>query len=209
MPDNVNDERDLKPLYAARLAEDLERNATEQECLSSEIAVLQEKLEKLRHNQSLLVRMERALGDADTAHAGTAPAADADVPSPRQADTGVEARLKSVAWQEKETGGRPPLPGGRGAAHPKAGSAPTLRDLVVRHLGRQSRSLSAVEVNDALAEAYPDRNIKITVVRSTLEAMVAKGAVRRSKQGKFVFYTVGPRSAVLIRPPSDRRMAVS
>jgi DNA-binding transcriptional regulator PaaX len=39
-----------------------------------------------------------------------------------------------------------------------------------------------------IAQNHPDRTVKITVVRATLEALVAQGRVRRTKQGRSVFY---------------------
>ncbi|BBJ37295.1 hypothetical protein SSPO_000130 [Streptomyces antimycoticus] len=41
---------------------------------------------------------------------------------------------------------------------------------------------SAAEVTTALTQTLPDREIKATVVRSTLEALVAKGQAHRTKQ---------------------------
>ncbi|MCX4238229.1 hypothetical protein [Streptomyces ortus] len=66
---------------------------------------------------------------------------------------------------------------------------PTLVELIREHLGRQSEPRSSAEVATALAEAHPDREIKPKVVRTTVEGLVAKGQVQRSKQGSSVFYT--------------------
>ncbi|MFF3849081.1 hypothetical protein [Streptomyces sp. NPDC002328] len=72
---------------------------------------------------------------------------------------------------------------------PKA-AQPTLVDLVRRHLGEQSEPRSAAEVTTALGQAHPERNVKTTVIRTTLEGLVAKNQAQRSKQGTSVFYTV-------------------
>ncbi|MFJ9818481.1 hypothetical protein ACIRU3_25120 [Streptomyces sp. NPDC101151] len=179
MAENRDEATSLRPLYAARLAEDLKRNAEEQERLSSEVAALQEKLETLRNDHALLVNMQQALGgteDADERASASAPKASV----PQQAT---------------------PAPHSTDAA--KGGNGPTLRDLVVTHLSGEGEPRSALEVTDALTGAHPDRGIKITVVRSTLEAMVAKGHVRRSKQGKSVFYSADSASAASKRQPAS------
>lgn len=79
------------------------------------------------------------------------------------------------------------------AAEPGAAKAvaakPTLVELIREHLGSQSEPRSSAEVATALAEAHPEREIKPKVVRTTVEGLVAKGQVQRSKQGSSVFYT--------------------
>lgn len=172
MADIQDDIANLKPLYAARLAEDLERNALEQERLVSEVAALQERLETLRGNQVLLVNMQQALGEVEGS-----------------GGTLSQAGPSKVDRIEQSTSERAVSPAVSAVVAPGGRSTPTLRDLVVGYLSEQGRPCSALVVTDALSDAHRDRGIKITVVRSTLEAMVAKGQVRRSKQGKSVFYT--------------------
>ncbi|MGY0055090.1 hypothetical protein ACWY4P_00605 [Streptomyces sp. LZ34] len=75
------------------------------------------------------------------------------------------------------------------ATAPKT-TQPTLVELVRGHLTEQGEPRSAAEVATALGQAHPERGIKPTVVRTTLEGLVAKNqAQRRSKQGASVFYT--------------------
>ncbi|WP_051852810.1 BlaI/MecI/CopY family transcriptional regulator [Streptomyces aureocirculatus] len=57
------------------------------------------------------------------------------------------------------------------------------------HLAQQSEPCSAAEISSALGQDHPDRNIKNTVVRTSLKGLVAKGHARRTKQGSSVFYT--------------------
>ncbi|MEV5246230.1 hypothetical protein [Streptomyces werraensis] len=75
------------------------------------------------------------------------------------------------------------------AAESARGDAPKLVDLVRRHLDEQKEPRSAAEVATALGQAHPGRTIKVTVVRSTLEGLVARNRAQRSKQGTSVFYT--------------------
>jgi hypothetical protein len=66
---------------------------------------------------------------------------------------------------------------------------PTLVDLVREHLAEQSEPRSAAEIASTLGRAHTDRAVKPTVVRTTLEALVAKGQAQRTRQGRSVFYT--------------------
>ncbi|MFE2050640.1 hypothetical protein ACFXAS_19280 [Streptomyces sp. NPDC059459] len=80
------------------------------------------------------------------------------------------------------------------ATAPSASSAkqpaqPTLVELVRRHLTEQKEPRSAAEVTTALDAAHAGRTIKTTVVRTTLEGLVAKNLAQRTKQGTSVYYT--------------------
>ncbi|MGV9986795.1 hypothetical protein [Streptomyces olivaceus] len=82
----------------------------------------------------------------------------------------------------------------RTAAKPAARTAqaadrPTLVELVRHHLAGQSEPRSAAEVTTALGETHPERTVKTTVVRTTLEGLVARNQAQRSKQGTSVYYT--------------------
>lgn len=66
---------------------------------------------------------------------------------------------------------------------------PKLVELVRTHLDGQSEPRSAAEVAAALGEAHPERTFRTTVVRNTLEGLVARNRAQRTKQGTSVFYT--------------------
>jgi hypothetical protein len=220
MADNHDETTSLRPLYAARLAEDLKHNTEEQERIGSEVIALQEKLESLRHDHALLLTMQQALGAAGpAAEAASASAPTASVPRQAAPAAAQDAEPKKKARARKSTSSpkaessvkaassaetasaskaaAASKPASKTAAKkapaakqaPRNSDGPTLRDLVVGHLTREGEPRSALEVTDALTGSHPERGAKITVVRSTLEALVAKGQVRRSKQGKSVFYS--------------------
>ncbi|MFE0181158.1 hypothetical protein [Streptomyces olivaceus] len=71
----------------------------------------------------------------------------------------------------------------------QAADRPTLVELVRHHLVGQSEPRSAAEVTTALGETHPERTVKTTVVRTTLEGLVARNQAQRSKQGTSVYYT--------------------
>jgi hypothetical protein len=180
---------ELKTQYAAQVAADLERNTKEQERIGAEVAALQEQLSALQHDQALLVNLQRTLG-AESLEAGSSEeksvtAAKPSLPRQASAETKSGRRKKATAAKPKKAAAK--------SAEPKASSPaaklPTLVELIHNHLGRQSEPRSSAEISTALAEAHPDRDIKPKVVRTTVEGLVAKGHVQRTKQGSSVFYT--------------------
>ncbi|MEU3844935.1 hypothetical protein AB0E88_33510 [Streptomyces sp. NPDC028635] len=82
------------------------------------------------------------------------------------------------------------------ARTPAGGGAPKLVDLVRQHLTEQNEPRSAAEIAEALGKAHPERSIKTTVVRTTLESLVARNHAQRSKQGTSVFYTASEAAPV-------------
>ncbi|MFF8868345.1 BlaI/MecI/CopY family transcriptional regulator [Streptomyces sp. NPDC015139] len=187
MTEGQDETTNLQPLYAARLADDLERNTLTQERLTDELTALEGRLEALRRNHALLVNMQQALGDPGVSVNGAATDHKAPSPVPPQGRSRRNGRSKdnSSVKPAAVKASSAATSEGRG----KSSGGPTLRELVVSQVTRKAQPISAQEVTEALVVAHPERNIKITVVRSTLEAMVAKGAVRRDKQGKAVLYS--------------------
>ncbi|MCN9243429.1 hypothetical protein NGF19_22020 [Streptomyces sp. RY43-2] len=191
---------ELTSQYTAQVSSDLERNVKEQERISAEIGSLQQQLTALQQDHALLVTMQKALGIAPA----PAEPADAVVPAPRKKDAaaaGTDTRTR----ERKATKKAANKPARRASATKPARKAatstpvqPTLVELVRRHLAEQSEPRSAAEVATALGQAHPDRGVKTTVVRTTLEGLVARNQAQRSKQGTSVFYTspdTAPRKA--------------
>ncbi|MGW3633058.1 hypothetical protein ACWD7F_23320 [Streptomyces sp. NPDC005122] len=204
---------ELQSQYAAQLTADLERNTKEQERIGAEVVALQELLEALRRDQTLLVSLRRTLGDEAPAPAGAKAAeAAATVASvPRQ--TSGEPKSKPAKQQKKAAPAKAAsvkaapakaapakatpakaapaksAPAKSAAKAPEAAGKPTLVELIHDHLSRQSEPRSAAEITSTLSETHPERGIKATVVRTTVEGLVAKGRAQRSKQGTSVYYT--------------------
>ncbi|WP_326727000.1 BlaI/MecI/CopY family transcriptional regulator [Streptomyces phaeochromogenes] len=180
---------ELKTQYAAQVAADLERNTKEQERIGAEVAALQEQLSALQHDQSLLVNLQRTLGteslEAGSSEEESVTAAKPSLPRQASAETKSGRRKKATAAKPKKAAAK--------TAEPKesspAAKLPTLVELIHNHLGRQSEPRSSAEISTALTQAHPDRDIKPKVVRTTVEGLVAKGHVQRTKQGSSVFYT--------------------
>ncbi|MFJ9753144.1 hypothetical protein [Streptomyces chartreusis] len=136
--------------------------------------------------------MQQALGIAATAepaHRDRASRKDATARPRRQAETaavGQSATKKSAINKVPAK-----------AAHP------TLVELVSRYLIEQGEPRSAAEVATMLSQAHPDRGIKTTVVRTTLENLVAKNRAQRVKQGSSVFYTAPDGQKATAAPKSE------
>jgi hypothetical protein len=209
MSENSTAATDLTSQYTAQVTGDLERNVKEQDRITAEIAALQEQLTVLRRDHAILVNMQQALGLASAPAepaaapeptqapgAETTPGA-ATVPAPRRkggAKPGTEKPKRAKKAAARTTPGKQARkPSAAKAERPKAQAAksegPKLVELVRRHLSEQSEPRSAAEVTVALGAAHPERTIRTTVVRSTLEGLVARNQAQRTKQGSSVFYT--------------------
>ncbi|NEA68657.1 BlaI/MecI/CopY family transcriptional regulator [Streptomyces sp. SID12488] len=196
MPDTQTATTELTSHYTAQVAGDLDRNAKEQERIGAEIDALQEQLRALQHDHTVLTSMQKALGGTGTA---TQPAPDAaTAPSaPRQktsakSGTGKRVRAKRTATAQGGEAVKKPIakkPEATAKATAAKAVQPTLVELIRRHLADQGEPRSAAEIATALGQAHPDRNIKTTVVRTTVEGLVAKSHVQRTKQGNSVYYT--------------------
>ncbi|MGA6222031.1 hypothetical protein ACPESV_17085 [Streptomyces umbrinus] len=187
MPENPTPATELTSQYSAQVAGDLERNAKEQERIGAEIEALQEQLGALQHDHSVLVSMQQALGGAGLARPDTTAAPSA--PEQASAEPKPAKAKKAVATGTKKTASKKTAAKASSAKAATTAATPTLVELIRTHVEQQSEPRSAAEISSALGQAHPDRNIKTTVVRTTLEGLVAKGHAHRTKQGSSVFYT--------------------
>ncbi|MFC9614115.1 hypothetical protein [Streptomyces sp. NPDC056938] len=207
--------------YATQVAQDLELNAKEQERIGAELSALQAQLVVLQDDQSVLHRIHKTLGSrpasapstpepstsvpqqasgkntpARPAPSKTATKTAAKTPAPSKTAAKTPSAKKTTAQAKKDK---------TQAAEPKAATAsaqPTLITLIRTHLDQQKEPRSAAEVTSALAKAHPQRTIKSTVVRTTLENLVAKSQAHRSKQGASVLYTTGAVQATTHKAPA-------
>ncbi|MEV7167458.1 hypothetical protein AB0N60_35855 [Streptomyces microflavus] len=169
--------------YAQRVADDLSANRAEQERVRSELARLQDDLVRLEESGQLLTQMQKVLGatpkrtakQSRTRKAAAAPAA-------------RRSNSKAAEGRQAATGRKSP----KKAVPAKKPGEPTWLKVTMAYLDGQSAPRSAAEVSNALAEAYPERAVQVTVVRNTLEQGVAQGLLERSKQGRSVFYSPAP-----------------
>jgi cell division septum initiation protein DivIVA len=177
MSETATGTTELTSQYSAQVAGDLERNLKEQERLSGEIEGLQAQLAALRHDHTVLVNIQQALGVPATT---AAPEPVATVPAARKKAAGASGTAKKSPAARKRTGAK---------AAAASSTSLTLVDFVREHLAGQSEPRSAAEITTALGQQHPERTNKTTDVRTTLEGLVAKSQAQRTKQGASVFYT--------------------
>nr|WSX72835.1 hypothetical protein OH826_02610 [Streptomyces sp. NBC_00899]WSX81097.1 hypothetical protein OH826_48900 [Streptomyces sp. NBC_00899] len=185
MADNAT----LKSQYLAQIQADLERTAKEKERIAEELAVLQERLAGLEQDHALLVGVQQALAGASSAPSQNTEPAVADAPEAPQAAVPAPRKPKAVPRTPRQATRKTKTTAGHGAGTSSPAPASTLVELVVADLTGHSEPRSAAEVATALTQAHPGRKIQTTVVRNTLEALVAKGQALRSKQGRSVYYS--------------------
>ncbi|MDQ0604475.1 cell division septum initiation protein DivIVA [Streptomyces canus] len=190
MSENTTTSTELTSQYTAQVTTDLERNLKEQERIHQEIAALQQQLATLQQDHSVLVNMHQALG-LTVPTAEPEPTAEADTsPAPAPAKKAGTRRSRQPKKGTTPKAPKAPKASTSAAAKSEAKSAePTLVSLIRDHLAAQSEPRSTAEIAAAMGQTHPDRGIKATVVRTTLEGLVAKGLVQRVKQGSSVYYT--------------------
>ncbi|MEU6346254.1 BlaI/MecI/CopY family transcriptional regulator [Streptomyces sp. NPDC046977] len=189
--------------YIRRLDDDLARNSTAQAEAQDAIQSWQERLAELEQEAAWLLGLKSTVAGQPTspdtrqsidtmpaASSNTATAAEGAaeqaVPAPRRA-----RGPRSNGTEKKATTARRPA-----ARKPRttASGAPTLNTLVLEVLQQHHQPRTAAEVTAELAEAHPERKAGNPVVRNSLEQLVAKSRVARTRQGRAVFYTAADES---------------
>ncbi|MFF4259274.1 BlaI/MecI/CopY family transcriptional regulator [Streptomyces sp. NPDC001663] len=191
MSEHTSASTELTSQYAAQVTGDLERNLKEQERVSGEIATLQHQLATLQHDHTVLVNMQQALGITPTAAQPTAAPDQATEPAPRRkgaSRTSTKSPAKKAAAAPGRARARKPATG-QSQAVTSTPTQTSLIELIRHHLTEHDEPRSSGEIAAALGQAHPERGIKTTVVRTTLENLVAKGQAQRTKQGRSVYYT--------------------
>ncbi|MFE3683239.1 hypothetical protein ACFXPM_08325 [Streptomyces sp. NPDC059095] len=187
MPDSTP----LQSQYAAQIQSDLDSNIAEREQIAGQISSLQEQLSVLENNHALLASMQQAIGPASAAPAkgSTKGSTKGSAKAAKKTAGGAAPRIPQARTAAKSAG-RATKKQAKPAVKAKAsGNTPTLRDLVANHLAQSGEPRSAAEITAGLTDAHPQRNIAGTVVRNTLENLVAKGQAQRTRQNRSVFYT--------------------
>ncbi|MGW2611784.1 hypothetical protein ACWC4A_46915 [Streptomyces mirabilis] len=202
---NSSHATELTSQYIAQVTGDLEYNSKEQERIGHEIEALQEQLHALQHDHTVLVNMQQALGSANPAEADTATTP--SVPHQTSAEPKQIKPKKAAATSAKKTTPKKPAAKVSSAKASTEATKPTLVELIRGHLEQESEPRSAAEITTALTQAHPDRSVKTTVVRTTLEGLVAKSHAHRTKQGSSVFYTTAATSEPAAAEPQQEAVA--
>jgi hypothetical protein len=200
MADNAT----LKSQYVTQVEADLDRTAKEKERLATDIGALQEQLAALEQDHALLVGVQRTLtdGSASASARKSGPARSSSAAAPT-APSRARKPKTAPAPRSPQPAAKKPAVKKAPADKPASSGKPTLRDLVLGHLTGHGEPRLAAEVATALGQAHPDRKIQTTVVRNTLEALVAKGHALRSRQQKSVYYTSAANASATAAADTD------
>ncbi|MCT9114327.1 hypothetical protein N4G69_54540, partial [Streptomyces mirabilis] len=136
-----------------------------------------------------------------------APAAAPSVPHQTSAEPKQSKPKKAAATSAKKTAPKKPAAKASSVKASTAAAKPTLVELIRGHLEQESEPRSAAEITTALTQSHPDRSVKTTVVRTTLEGLVAKSHALRTKQGSSVFYTTAVASEPAPAEPQQEAVA--
>ncbi|MBF6048481.1 hypothetical protein GO001_25280 [Streptomyces sp. NRRL B-1677] len=179
MPDTANS---LTDQYTAQVTADIERVSKEREQVRSEISALQQRLETLEADHQQLLKLQVTLTGEPVATVQ---------PSPSDAAVEPEADKKPDAKVPRPRSSQPPAPARAGRRGTKAARGEvTWGEIVSSYLAGQQGPQSVAEITNGVSAAHPARTVQATVVRNTLEALVARGKAQRSKQGRSVNYSV-------------------
>ncbi|MER5993588.1 hypothetical protein [Streptomyces viridosporus] len=157
-------------------------------------------------------RKSRAGSGADRPKRGKTPAASGRGTSGKPARASSGARTDGVKTNESKTNGA--KTNGAKTNESKSNGAKTngtksngtkLVELVRQHLAEQTEPRSAAEIAASLGRVHPERVVKTTVVRSTLEGLVARNQAQRTKQGTSVFYTTPDNAGQSPKGEEDNR----
>ncbi|MEX2981270.1 hypothetical protein [Streptomyces sp. C36] len=192
MPDTATS---LKDQYTAQVSADIERVSQEREQVRAEISVLQQRLETLEADHQQLLQLRATLTGEPVATAQSSSGGTAAEP---------EAGRNTGAKVPRPRSSQPPA---RGRAHRRGTQAgrgeATWGEIALSYLTGQQGPQSVAEITHGVSTAHPARTVQATVVRNTLEALVARGKVQRSKQARSVTYSVARRQDGAARPGQE------
>ncbi|MFI9307149.1 BlaI/MecI/CopY family transcriptional regulator [Streptomyces triculaminicus] len=177
MPDTA---ASLTDQYKAQVTTDIKRVTQEREQVRAEILDLQQRLKTLEADHQQLLKLQVALTREPAAPVPPSPGGTTgrdlgtEVPRPRSPQTASRAQARH-----------------RGATAGRGET--TWGEIILAYLAGQQEPQPVVDIVDGVSSAHPARTVKATVVRNTLEALVAKGRVQRRKQARSVTYSAARR----------------
>lgn len=190
--------------YTQQIAAVLETNRRQQ-------AELRSRLERLAAHEELLsgiLEPAPAPRNQEDTPAGAPPApaerqdatptADEAAVLPPQIEEPAASPAPANAKAAKRTPAKPAAKKAAATTTAKSAAAnkaaePTLGDLLVRVLDKRPQEPhTAIEVTTALEHHFPQRARNVKIVRNTLENLLAKSRIERTKQGSTVYYSSLP-----------------
>ncbi|MEU1816909.1 hypothetical protein ABZ543_17185 [Streptomyces roseifaciens] len=189
----MTDEMDganIQAQYAAQFAADLEKNEKEQEVLRARLQTLETEHAWLSGMRSTVAGQQGGSGEAAGApeKAGSTATAGA-VPRARRAKKPAASPGRRKKSAQAGSAGTEQAAPAAPAARARKGDGPTLGELILGVLGGHGQPRMVSEIVKELDQAHPERVVSGPVVRSTVEALVAKGRLERERKQGSVFYT--------------------
>ncbi|MGW6145276.1 hypothetical protein [Streptomyces sp. NPDC055140] len=173
----------LRLRYVEQAASDLKENRRRQRELSEKLKMLKQEEALLTDILSLTERLH------DLAEAPALPEQAQDEatftrrrPSGKPATASAGKARRPAATRSAKSSGK--------ASTQERQRQPLLGELLTELLAASDEPRPAKELRDDLLEKHPDRAPTPQVVRNALEALVAKGRIRRHKQHRSVMYTL-------------------
>ncbi|MFF5858973.1 hypothetical protein ACFY8B_25660 [Streptomyces sp. NPDC012751] len=168
----------LRSRYVEQAASDLEENRRRQQ-------ELEDKLRVLKQEEALLADILNLAERYEGSDASRLPEQMQDEPAV------TKAKPASATTSRRASSGRTaPKPRAAKTGAKAKSRRPLLGDLLADLLANHHEPRLAKELREELLEKHSDRNPTPQVVRNTLEALVAKGRIRRHKQQRSVMYTL-------------------
>ncbi|MEW2030808.1 hypothetical protein AB0901_09875 [Streptomyces roseifaciens] len=189
----MTDEMDganIQAQYAAQFAADLEKNEKEQEALRARLQTLETEHAWLSGMRSTVAGQQGGSGEAAEAPEKTGSTATAGaVPRARRAKKPAASPGRRKKSAQAGSAGTEEAAPAAPAVRARKGDGPTLGELILGVLGRHGQPRMVSEIVKELDQAHPERVVSGPVVRSTVEALVAKGRLERERKQGSVFYT--------------------
>lgn len=174
----------LRSRYAEQAATDLEDNRRLQQELAEKIKVLKQ--------EEILLTGIMNLAERHEGPSSAPPAAPEQVqgePVPAQRKQGTEGTAADKPSRPSAPVKKSPAKSTASKPSKAKSPQPLLGDVLLDLLRTYNEPRLAKELRDELLEKHPDRTPTPQVVRNTLEALVAKGRIRRHKQQRSVMYS--------------------
>ncbi|WP_331725928.1 hypothetical protein [Streptomyces sp. NBC_00470] len=202
--------------YVQRFTDDLANTRKEQEEVTAQISGLRERLEQLRTDEAWLTQVLQGMpaaggstkvpAPAQPASGETTAAAVPDQVEPAR-ETPTPAKSGATPGQSKKSTGKSPvkktataktatkpIPAPTGAAKKTTAKAkPALHELVLKILlAAPGEPHVTSEVHKKVTKEHPERNASGQMVRNSLDTLVKRKLVEKTKQKSSAMYTAHP-----------------
>ncbi|MGV9253611.1 hypothetical protein [Streptomyces sp. NPDC003697] len=208
----------IQDRYAQQVTADLEKNRAEQQEVTTQLQLLQTRLEQLRSEETWLAGVQASLAGPGGAQ-DSSPADDgaecgsSETPEqaslPQQLGRGrkkvaqpaggrrtAQKRTAAETATKKVTAKKTSAQAAGAKSAVSTAATPALGVLLKAILdGHAGEPRTALEIGEELERRYPERARNVTIVRNTLERLVAKGEIERTRQKRTVLYSSTDRSA--------------